>query len=1145
MIDWVIIQSVKNRAFVIIITTIIIAVGVWSVLNTAVDAIPDLSDVQVIIFTDYAGQAPQVVEDQVTYPLTTAMLAVPYASVVRGYSFFGFSMVYIIFEDGTDLYWARSRVLEYLNFAQGRLPKGVSPQLGPDATGVGWVYEYTLTDFSPRTAVLRAQLDTDGSGVVEDSELPIPTDEVVGRGDVSVAVYADETLENLFTVADPPGSEPTDRFVADSMRYIVESFDRDRDRRISAAELSMAANFEGLDLSVLRSKQDWYLRYELMSVAGVSEVASVGGFVRQYQVEVDPEKMRAYGVSLAKVKSAIQRSNVDVGGRLLEMGETEFMVRGKGYIQSLDDLGSIPIATDMKSHTPVMLSQVAKIQRGPELRRGLVEMNGEGEVVTGIVLIRFGENALEVIDRVKTRLEQLKLGLPPGVEVHTSYDRSHLIHRAIETLQGKLIEEMAVVALVCVVFLLHFRSAFVAIFTLPVGILMSFIIMKFMGVSANIMSLSGIAIAIGVMVDASVVLVENLHKHKERDHGLSHVELVTLASREVGPALFFSLLIVTVSFLPVFSLEQQEGRLFSPLAYTKTFAMGSSALLAVTIIPVLMYYFVRGDILPERKNPISRFFIFCYRPLINGVLAFPKATISMAIAITAFTWVPYSMLGSEFMPPLNEGDLLYMPTTPPGISITKAKELLQQTDKLIAAHPQVEHVLGKIGRAETATDPAPLSMIETTIILTPTETWPDGKDIEDVIRELDASVQLPGVTNAWTMPIKTRIDMLATGIKTPVGIKLLGDDLGVLSDVGEKIEAVLRELPDTLSVYSERVVGGNYIDIDIRRLDAARFGLTVGDVQDVIMSAIGGTNVTWTVEGLERYPVNVRYPRELRNSVARLKRVAVPTPMGHTVPLDSVADFEVVKGPPAIKSENARRTAWIYVDLQTSDVGGYVEHARDVVAAQVPLPEGVSLKWSGQFEYMERANKRLSILIPLTLAVIFLLLYVHFGNLAESVIVMATLPFALVGGVWLMWGSGYNMSVAVAVGFIALAGLAAETGVVMLVYLDEVYERWKAEGRLKTVQDLKMIIIEGAVDRVRPKLMTVATTTIGLLPIMFGTETGSNIMKRIAAPMVGGLISSTILTLLIIPAIYLLWMRFEHRGELLPVVEPELADTNE
>ena len=1034
MIKWIIASSVRNRFFVIIITLAIIAVGIWAMLNTPVDAIPDLSDVQVIIYTEYPGQAPQVVEDQVTYPLTTAMLSVPFAKTVRGYSFFGFSMTYIIFEDGTDLYWARSRVLEYLNFVQSRLPAGVTPQLGPDATGVGWVYMYTLTS----------------------------------------------------------------------------------DRH---------------DLQQLRSIQDWYLRYELMALPGVAEIASAGGFVKQYQVEVDPDKLRAYGLSLQQVNMAIKRSNMDVGGRLLEMGETEFMVRGKGYITSIDDLEVVPVGVDKATHTPILLSQVANIQIGPEIRRGIIEMDGEGEAVSGIVIMRFGENALEVIKKVKQRLSELKKGLPPGVEIHTSYDRSSLILRAIDTLKNKLLEEMFVVALIIVIFLLHLRSAFVAIFTLPVGILIAFIIMHFLGINANIMSLGGIAIAIGVMVDASVVMVENLHKHKERDHGLSQQELVIRSAQEVGPALFFSLLIVTISFLPVFTLQQQEGRLFTPLAFTKTFSMGASAVLAITVIPVLMYYFVRGKVISERRNPISRFFIWIYRPVIRLVLRFPIATILIAIAITVATWFPFANLGSEFMPPLNEGDLLYMPTTPPGISITKAKEILQQTDKLIATHPQVAHVMGKIGRADTATDPAPLSMIETTIILKDKKEWPEGKTIEDIIRELDQRVQFPGLTNAWTMPIKTRTDMLATGIKTPVGIKLMGPDLAQLSLIGEKIEALVRELPDTLSAYSERVVGGNFIDIVVRRKAAARFGLTVGDVQDVISSAIGGMNVSSTVEGLERYPINVRYPRELRSNIESLKRVAVPTPMGHAVPLIQVADISITKGAPAIKSENARRTAWIYVDLKTSDVGGYVKKARQLIADQVTLPPGVSIVWSGQFEYMERANKRLTVVVPLTLVLIFLLLYIHFRSVTESLIVMLTLPFALIGGIWLMVIFKYNLSVAVAVGFIALAGLAAETGVVMLVYLDEAYKRHKLAGRLHSVNDLKAIIIEGAVDRVRPKLMTVATTTIGLLPIMFGTETGTRIMKRIAAPMVGGLISSTILTLVILPAIYLIWKRLADHNE--------------
>ncbi len=1044
MIKWIIESSVRNRFFVIIVTAIVIAAGLWAMWNTPVDAIPDLSDVQVIIFTEYPGQAPQVVEDQVTYPLTTAMLSVPFAKTVRGYSFFGFSLTYIIFEDGTNLYWARSRVLEYLNFVQGRLPSGVTPQLGPDATGVGWVYMYALTS----------------------------------------------------------------------------------DRH---------------DLQQLRSIQDWYLRYELMALSGVAEVASAGGYVKQYQVEVDPEKLRAYGLSLQHVNMAIKRSNMDVGGRLLEMGETEFMIRGRGYISSIEDLELIPVGIDSDTHTPILLAQIANIQIGPEIRRGIIEMNGEGEAVAGIIIVRFGENALEVIKRVKVRLEELKQGLPAGVEIHTAYDRSNLILRAIDTLKNKLTEELIVVALIIMVFLLHFRSAFVAIFTLPVGILISFLIMRLLGMSANIMSLGGIAIAIGVMVDASVVMVENLHKHKERDHGLSQLEVVILAAQEVGPALFFSLLIVTVSFLPVFTLQQQEGRLFTPLAYTKTFAMGASAILAITIVPVLMYFFVRGKVISEKRNPLSRFFIWIYRPLVRSVLRFPISTVLIAIAITVATWFPFSNMGSEFMPPLNEGDLLYMPTTLPGISITKAKELLQQTDKIIIKHPQVEHVLGKIGRAETATDPAPLSMIETTIILKPKATWPKGKVIEDIIKELDKMVQFPGLTNAWTMPIKTRIDMLATGIKTPVGIKLMGPDLAKLSVIGEKIEALVSQLPDTLSAYSERVVGGNFIDVNIRRGDAARFGLTVGDVQDVIKSAIGGMNVSFTVEGLERYPINLRYPRELRSDLESLKHVAVPTPMGHAVPLIQVADITISKGAMAIKSENARRTAWIYVDLKTSDVGGYVKRAQQAVAEQIELPPGVSIVWSGQFEYMERANQRLLIVVPLTLAIIFLLLYIHFRNLAESLIVMLTLPFALVGGVWLLVFFEYNLSVAVAVGFIALAGLAAETGIVMLVYLDGTYERWKSAGRLQSLDDLKAVIVEGAVDRVRPKLMTVATTTLGLLPIMFGTETGTRVMKRIAAPMVGGLVSSTILTLVILPAVYLIWKRWTDRHELVSPTIPTLS----
>ncbi len=1137
MIDKIIEGSVRNRFFVLLVTAMVAMAGIWALKTTPIDAIPDLSDVQVIVLTEYPGQAPGVVEDQVTYPLTTAMLSVPYAKVVRGYSFFGFSLVYIIFEDGTDLYWARSRVLEYLNFVSGRLPQGVSPQLGPDATGVGWIYEYTLTDFTPRAEVLRSKLDKNGDGEVSESEIPRPELIIKVEGE-SIPIYAEAQLEELFRVTHPVGAASPEEFLKHSRRFLLEAFDRDNDAHIGREELSQAANFRGLDLSELRSLQDWTLRYDLMSLEGVAEVASVGGFVRQYQVEADPEKMRAFRVSLAQVRKAIQRSNLDVGGRLVEMAEHEFMVRGRGYISSVEDLETVPVGVDADTHTPILLSQVARIQLGPEGRRGIAEMNGEGEVVTGIVLLRYGENALEVIDRVEERLDTLKKSLPTGVEVHVSYNRAGLIERAIDTLQVKLLEEMLVVALICLLFLLHARSALVAIFTLPIGVLMAFLIMRLLGINANIMSLGGIAIAVGVMVDASVVLVENLHKHKERHPDRSQLDLVIGASKEVGPALFFTLAIITISFLPVFTLEAQEGRLFKPLAWTKTFAMGASTILSITIIPVLMYYLVRGRIISEERNPLSRFFIAIYRPLIHVVLRWPRSTVLAAVALLGLTVLPYSQLGSEFMPPLNEGDLLYMPTTPPGISITKAKELLQQTDKVIAAHPQVEHVLGKVGRADTATDPAPLTMIETTIILTDPETWPEGTDIESIARDLDEMVDFPGVTNAWTMPIKTRIDMLATGIKTPIGIKLLGDDLEELNAIGERIEAVVRELPGTSSVYSERVTGGNFIDIDVRRTDAARYGLAVADVQDVVRSAIGGMNVTWTVEGLERYPVNLRYPRELRGDMEALSRVAVPTPMGHTVPLSHVADIGISKGPPAIKSENARRTAWIYVDLDKEtpegrDLGGYVEAAKQVVEQQIQLPAGVSLVWSGQYEYMERASKRLSVVVPLTLGLIIILLYAHFRRVGETAIVMATLPFALVGGIWLMYLLGFEMSVAVGVGFIALAGLAAETGVVMLVYLEEAIDRFRDEGRMNNLEDLKKAIMEGAVDRVRPKLMTVATTLIGLLPIMFGTETGTRVMKRIAAPMVGGLISSTILTLIIIPAVYLLWrwflMRWVHR----------------
>ncbi len=1149
MIDKIIEWSVHNRFMVILATLFIIAAGVIAMLKTPLDAIPDLSDVQVIIYTEYPGQAPQVVEDQVTYPLTTAMLSVPFAKVVRGYSFFGISFVYLIFEDGTDIYWARSRVMEYLNFVSGRLPEGVTPSLGPDATGVGWIYEYVLKDTTGKN-----------------------------------------------------------------------------------------------DLQKLRSIQDWFLRYELTAVPGVSEVASIGGFVKQYQVEVDPNKLMAYNIPIQKIRNAIKRSNADVGGRLIEMGETEFMVRGLGYIKSVEDIQNIAVSFDKKG-TPVLLKDVANVHIGPELRRGILEWNGQGETVGGIVIMRYGENALEVIKKVKQKLKDLEKGLPPGVEIITGYDRSALIERAVETLKTKLTEEMIVVTLICILFLLHFRSAFVAIFTLPVGILMSFLIMYPMGINANIMSLGGIAIAIGVMVDASIVLVENAHKHLQRDKGkISHTQIIINASKEVGPALFFSLLIITISFLPVFSLGEQSGRLFRPLAYTKTTAMAASSLLAITIIPVLMTFFVRETpidpksplqtkikiwifaiagppvgvilagllgvnlpdlslvaamtlsiflffclspqkIISEKKNPISRFLIRVYLPIITRVLKWKKTTVLVSLVAILITWYPMTRLGSEFMPPLNEGDLLYMPTTLPGISITKAKELLQQTDKIIQRFPEVKTTMGKIGRAETSTDPAPLSMIETVIVLRPqveyetieklrffsgwpgwlkkplTWIWPEtikGEKlhewrkkkndrffstwpgflkaplswvmpeeryltIKELTDDLEQAVRFPGLTNAWTMPIKTRIDMLSTGIKTPVGIKIMGPDLVILAQIGETIEATLRNAPGTLSVFSERVTGGNYLDFKINRGKIARYGLVVQDVQDIIKTAIGGMNVTHTIEGLERYPVNLRYNRELRDNIDMIKRVMVPTPAGAQVPLTHLADISIHKGPAGIKSENSKRTAWVYVDIKDVDLGTYVKTAKKLVDKEVALPAGYSLVWSGQYEYMEKARKTLNIIVPATLLVIFILLYIHFNNIMEVIIVMASLPFALLGGIWLIYLLGYNLSVAVGVGFIALAGLAAETGIVMLVYLDEAFNRRKESGRMNSLNDLHESIIEGAVDRVRPKIMTVATTLIGLLPVMYGSGAGSQIMKRIAAPMVGGLISSTIMTLVIIPVIYNVW----------------------
>lgn len=1050
LIEW----SAQNRLLVILMTLLLAVAGTWAAFQTPVDAIPDLSDVQVIIKTEYPGQGPQIVEEQVTYPLASAMLSVPYAKTVRGYSMFGTSFLYVIFEDGTDMYWARSRVLEYLNQVSGTLPASAKPAIGPDATGVGWVYQYSL-------------VDTTGQH----------------------------------------------------------------------------------DLSELRSLQDFFLKYELQAVEGVAEIATIGGFQKQYQVVVDPQRLAAYGITVPQVRMALERSNRDVGGRLLEMGEREYIVRGKGYLRGMDDIRQIPLKA--ASGTALTIADVATVQLGPEIRRGIADKNGVGEVVGGIVVMRYGENAQAVIDRVKARLDELAPGLPPGVQVVEEYDRSALIQRAVGTLTTQIWEEMLVVALIVIVFLLHVRSAFVALITVPVGILASLLIMYLLGINANIMSLGGIAIAIGVMVDASLVMVENAHKHIERAREHSgrdlandeRIRAVIDAAKEVGPSLFFSLLIVTVSFLPIFTLQQVEGRMFRPLAFTKTFAMAAASLLAVTIVPALMVLFVKGKIRPEQQNPLARFFIRAYRPVIRWTLRHPVAVVATAAVLLVLTllpvqrlmlgraYVPFPQIGSEFMPPLNEGDILYMPTTLPGVSPQKAKELLQQTDRIIASFPEVERVFGKVGRAETATDPAPLSMIETTIILKPRDQWRDGMTWDRLVRELNGAIQIPGLTNAWTMPIKTRTDMLATGIKTPVGIKVSGPDLRTLETIGTQIEAVLRPTPGTLSVYAERVMGGTFLDIDIDRLEAARYGLTTGDVQDVIASAIGGMNVTTTVEGLERYPVNVRYPRDLRDDLPSLRQVLVPTPSGAQIPLGQVATFTLTDGPPMIKSENARPNAWIYVDLEQGvDLGTYVQDARKVIDEQVTLPAGYALKWSGQFEYLERANRRLQVLIPITLAIIFLLLFLHFKNVWETTILMVTLPFAVVGAVWLMAALDFNMSIAVGVGFIAVAGLAAETGVVMQVYLDEAVKRYRREGTLTSPQRLDAALEEGAVDRVRPKLMTVFTTLIGLLPIMLGTGTGAEVMRRIATPMVGGLVSSTLLTLLVIPAIYALVQRRRLRG---------------
>jgi Cu(I)/Ag(I) efflux system membrane protein CusA/SilA len=1034
MINKLIEYSVNNRWLVLSVAAILVIAGIYAFREIAVDAIPDLSDVQVIVQTEYTGQPPQVVEDQVTYPLSTALLAVPKAKNVRGFSYFGLSFVYVIFEDGTDIYWARSRVLEYLSQIGGRLPEGAVPQLGPDATGVGWVYQYVLVDRSDK-----------------------------------------------------------------------------------------------YDLAEMRSLQDWFLKYELSSVKGVAEIASVGGFVRQYQIEVDPAKLEFYGIPLKHVIMAVKRSSGAVGGRLIELGETEFMVRSLAYIERLDDIRSIPVHTPPDG-PPVLLSSVANVQLGPDIRRGAAELDGQGETVGGIVVIRYGENARSVIERVKNKLTELEAGLPEGIEIVPVYDRSGLIDRAVSNLQHTLLSEMLVVVIITLIFLLHVRSTLIAVVTLPIGVLLSLLVMHLFGINANIMSLGGIAIAIGVMVDASIVMVENAHKHLERERGgKPEKEILLNAAKEVGPALFFSLVIITVSFLPVLALEGQAGRLFKPLAYTKTFAMAASALLSITVIPALLAIFIRGRVRSEKRNPISKLSIALYRPVINFALKYKFIVIGLAIVMMIITVFPLTRIGSEFMPPLYEGDLLYMPTTLPGISIAKAKEVLQQTDRIIASFPEVKRVFGKVGRAETATDPAPLTMLETTIMLKPQKQWRPGLTPEMLVDSLDRAIQFPGLTNAWTMPIKTRIDMLATGIKTPVGIKVMGPDIDSLNAIAQRIEAAVRDMPGIRSVYAERITGGNYLDITIDRLRSAAYGLTVGDIQDVIKTAVGGMKVADNIEGRERYPINVRYPRELRDNPEALRRVLVSTPGGNNIPLGQIAELSFKKGAAMIKSENARPTAWIFIDLKGTDVGGFVTRARQVVDKAVKLPQGYSLVWSGQYENMQKVAKRLNLIIPLTLFVIVLLLYLHFRSIINCLIVILSLPFALIGGVWLFYLFGFNSSIAVYIGFIALAGLAAETGVVMLVYLEEAVKRYRAEGKLKSPDDLRAAVMEGAVERVRPKLMTVATTIIALLPILFGHGAGSEVMQRIAAPMIGGLLSSTVLTLVIVPILFYLVHRHRLR----------------
>ncbi len=1033
MIERIIEASLRNRGLVLLGTLALVVAGVWALFDTPIDAIPDLSDVQVIIQTDFREQAPQIVEDQVTYPIATEMLKVPGARVVRAHSFFGLSLVYVIFEDGTDIYWARSRVLEYLGAIRPQLPAGVEPTLGPDATGVGWIFQ-----------------------------------------------------------------------------YVLES--------------------DSLDLAALRTLQDWYIRYQLTAVPGVAEVASLGGFEKQYQVEVNPERLRAFDIPVTRVVSAIGDHQVDIGARVLEMGGREYMIRGLGYLGGVEDIRDVAVGATANG-TPIRVADVANVSVGPAPRRGAADLDGEGEVVSGIVVMRFGADAYGTIRRVKERLAEIEAGLPAGVRLRTAYDRSDLIESAMSTLREKLLEESLIVALVVALFLFHVRSAMVVIVTLPLGILFSFLVMRGFGVSSNIMSLGGIAIAIGAMVDAAIVMVENMHKHLERAEAEGREpdrwEVARASAVQVGPALFFSLLIITASFLPVFALEQQEGRLFKPLAFTKTFAMAGAALLSVTLVPVLMGALVKGKIRPESSNPVSRLLQAAYEPVLRFATWKPWIVIGIAVSLLAVTVIPLRQLGSEFMPPLREGSILFMPTTVPGVSIAQAREIMRWQDSVLASFPEVETVLGKAGRAETATDPAPLDMFETTITLRPESEWRPGMTYEELLREMDAAVRLPGVTNAWTMPIKGRIDMLATGVRTPVGVKIFGPDLDTLQALGERVERLVSSVPGTRSAFAERGVSGYYVDIEIDRREAARYGLNTGAIHDAITATVGGISAAVTVEGRERYAVNVRYPRELRDDVAKLRDVLIPAGEGLQIPLGQIASVEVRRGPMAVKTEDAFPVTTVFVDIEGRDVGGYVAEARTVVAAGLELPAGYSLQWSGQWEAMERVKRRLGLVVPVTIAIIFLLLFLNFRNVTESLLVMLSVPFALIGGVWYLWLAGYNTSVAVWVGFIALAGVAAETGVVMLLYLDEARKDRVARGELTHESQLVAAVREGALGRLRPKVMTVATIILGLMPILWGHGTGSEVMRRIAAPMVGGMVTSTLLTLVVIPAVYLLLRRRE------------------